>query len=153
MSVHLNWLRNAKKLSGRRLSRPGCVTRVRAGRSVSTVRTRSRRGAARRSPALSAAPIARAYRRRFMADLSDIELEELPDLLAHISPDERDVWWEVTAGVKAELGEAALSEWDSRSHASDQYKPGDARSLWKSCKSGTSEIGTVIQLATYLWLR
>lgn len=79
--------------------------------------------------------------------LSDIELDELPDLLAHISPDERDVWWEVTAGVKAEFGEAAFSDWDSWSQGSDQYKPGDARAVWKSCKGGKIGIGTVIHYA------
>lgn len=82
-----------------------------------------------------------------MSDLPDIELDELPGLLAHISPDDRKVWWEVTAGVKAEFGEAAFNDWDSWSQGSSEYKAADAKSVWKSCKGGKIGIGTVIHLA------
>lgn len=82
-----------------------------------------------------------------MADLPDIELDELPGLLAHISPDDRDTWVQVAMGVKAEFGEPAFADWDNWSAAGAGYKPRDARSVWRSCKGGAIGIGTVIHLA------
>lgn len=82
-----------------------------------------------------------------MSDLPDIDLSDLPDLLAHISPDDRDTWVQVAMGVKAEFGEPAFSDWDSWSQGGDRYKATDAISVWKSCKGGKVGIGTVIHLA------
>lgn len=82
-----------------------------------------------------------------MADLPDIELDELPGLLAHISPDDRDTWVQVAMGVKAEFGEDGLSDWDSWSQGSREYTQAAAKSVWKSCKGGKVGIGTVIHLA------
>lgn len=82
-----------------------------------------------------------------MADLPDIELDDLSGLLAHISPDDRDTWVQVAMGIKAEFGEPAFADWDSWSQGGAGYKPADARSVWKSCKGGKVGIGTVIHLA------
>lgn len=82
-----------------------------------------------------------------MSDLPDIELDELPGLLAHISPDDRDTWLQVAMGVKAEFGEPAFADWDSWSQGSSEYKVAAAKSVWKSCKGGKVGIGTVIHLA------
>lgn len=82
-----------------------------------------------------------------MSELPDIDLDELPGLLAHISPDHRAIWWEVTAGVKAAFGEAAFPDWDDWSKRSDRYEQGAALSVWKSCKGGKIGIGTVIHYA------
>lgn len=80
-------------------------------------------------------------------ELPDIELDELPGLLAHISPDERDTWVQVAMGVKAEFGEPAFTDWDSWSQGGSGYKVADARAVWKSCRGSGVGIGTVILLA------
>lgn len=82
-----------------------------------------------------------------MADYPDITLDELPGLLAHISPEDRDIWWQTTAGVKAHFGEGAFADWDSWSQGGANYKAADARAVWKSCRGGKIGIGTVIHLA------
>lgn len=82
-----------------------------------------------------------------MTDLPDIELDELPGLLAHISPDDRDTWVQVAMGVKAEFGEDGFSDWDRWSQGSKEYKAEAALSVWKSCKGGKVTVGTVIYLA------
>jgi len=84
---------------------------------------------------------------RAMTDFPNIELNDLPGLLAHINPDDRDTWVQVAMGVKAEFGEPAFSDWDSWSQGGAGYKPAAARSVWKSCKGGKVGIGTVIHLA------
>ena len=82
-----------------------------------------------------------------MSGLPDIELADLPGLLAHISPDDRDTWVQVAMGVKAEFGEDGFVDWDNWSATGTGYKPRDARSVWRSCKGGAIGIGTVIHLA------
>src|SRR5690554_1052973 len=80
-------------------------------------------------------------------ELPDIKLDELPDLLAHICPDERDIWVQVAMGVKAEFGDPGFPDWDSWSQGSADYRAADARAVWRSCKGGKVGIGTVIHLA------
>lgn len=83
-----------------------------------------------------------------MADYPDLTLDDLAGLLNHISADtDRDTWWSVTAGVKAEFGEAGFGEWDSWSQTAPNYDKAAALSTWKSCKAGKITIGTVIHMA------
>lgn len=83
-----------------------------------------------------------------MADILDLNLEDLANLLAHISPDlDRDTWVKVTMGVKSEFGENAFSDWDSWSSGGSSYDRSAALAVWKSCKGRGVSIGTVIHLA------
>lgn len=82
-----------------------------------------------------------------MTEYPDIDLGDLPGLLAHISADDRDTWVQVAMGVKAEFGEDGFSDWDRWSQGGAGYKAQAALSVWKSCKGGKVTLGTVIHLA------
>lgn len=83
-----------------------------------------------------------------MADYPDIPLDDLPGLLAHISPDVvRDTWVQVAMGIKAAYGDAGFDAWNGWSQGGSSYKPKEARSVWKSCKGGKVGFGTVVHLA------
>lgn len=82
-----------------------------------------------------------------MADRIPLTLADLEELLTYISPDDRDIWWAVGAGIKAEFGEAGFDVWDRWSQAGDGYKAADARSVWRSNRKRGIGMGTVIKLA------
>jgi putative DNA primase/helicase len=83
-----------------------------------------------------------------MPDYPDLNIDDLANLLAHISPDlDRDTWVKVTMGVKCEFGENAFSDWDNWSAGGSTYDRSAALAVWKSCKGRGVSIGTVIHLA------
>lgn len=83
-----------------------------------------------------------------MAERLPITIDELPDLLGHISPNvDHDTWVQVAMGVKAEFGDAGFDPWDTWSKDGKSYKAETALSVWKSCKGGKVGFGTVVHLA------
>ena len=76
-----------------------------------------------------------------------IEISELPRLLAHIAPVDRDIWLRVGMAIKAEFGEAGFSIWDEWSQRAANYKRRDALAVWRSIGPGEVTFGTVIHLA------
>lgn len=68
--------------------------------------------------------------------------------LSFVPPDDRDIWVRCAMAIKSELGEDGFSVWDSWSQQSDRYRAADARSVWRSVKSGGGiRIGTLYALA------
>lgn len=65
--------------------------------------------------------------------------------------DDRETWVKMAFILKEEFGEPAFDAWDAWSQQGTNYKPIDAKDVWKSCKPGGSSkratIGTLIALA------
>jgi putative DNA primase/helicase len=65
--------------------------------------------------------------------------------------DDRETWVKMAFILKEEFGEPAFEAWDAWSQQGTNYKPIDARDVWKSCKPGGSSkratIGTLVALA------
>lgn len=73
---------------------------------------------------------------------SDIE-----QALLYIQADDRDLWVKVGMAIKSELGDAGFDIWDAWSQSAGSYKERDARSVWKSIKHGSVQIGTLFHIA------
>ncbi|MDF7675975.1 PriCT-2 domain-containing protein [Neisseriaceae bacterium ESL0693] len=71
------------------------------------------------------------------------DIDEIRAALNFIDPHDRDMWIKMGAAVKDELGESGFDVWDNWSQQSDNYKPRDAKSAWKSLKAGHIRIGTL----------
>ncbi len=76
-----------------------------------------------------------------------IQLQDLPRLLSFIRADDRDTWLKVGNGLKTEFGESAFSYWDAWGANADNYNAEDAKSVWRSLKSGNNTLGSVIFFA------
>ena len=76
-----------------------------------------------------------------------ITISELPRLLAHIAPVDRETWLKVAMGVHAEFGESGFPYWDQWSQSAPSYRARDARAVWRSIHPGEVSFGTVIHLA------
>ena len=81
-----------------------------------------------------------------------ISLETAERMLSYVrGVDDRETWVKMAFILKEEFGEPAFDAWDAWSQQGTNYKPIDARDVWKSCKPGGSSkratIGTLIALA------
>lgn len=81
-----------------------------------------------------------------------ISLETAERMLSFVrGVDDRETWVKMAFILKEEFGEPAFDAWDAWSQQGSNYKPIDARDVWKSCKPGGSSkratIGTLIALA------
>lgn len=63
-------------------------------------------------------------------------IEKIKSALDYVSPDERAVWLKVGMGIRSELGEAGFEFFDNWSRCGSSYNASDAKSVWKSFKSG-----------------
>lgn len=70
-----------------------------------------------------------------MLELPPNDIDRVRSALSYLSPEERDTWVKYGMCLKHEFGEAGFEIWDEWSIQSDKYRPGDARSTWKSIKS------------------
>ena len=62
--------------------------------------------------------------------------DEVQKALSYISPHERRQWVLMAFAVKQGLGEAGWGVWNEWSKQSPSYKPGSAKSVWRSAKAG-----------------
>ena len=81
-----------------------------------------------------------------------ISLETAERMLSYVrGVDDRETWVKMAFILKEEFGEPAFDAWDAWSQQGTNYKPIDARDVWKSCKPGGSSkratIGTLIAMA------
>lgn len=77
-----------------------------------------------------------------------LTLAEAAEALRHVAPDARELWLRMGMALKAEYGEEAFGTWDAWSAEASSYRPGDAKTVWKSLKgSGRVTIGTLIHAA------
>jgi putative DNA primase/helicase len=76
-------------------------------------------------------------------------LQDLQDALQYLDPNcSRDEWVKVGMGIKNEFGDAGFDAFDSWSAGSEQYKPSDIKSTWRSIKAGGgTTIKTVFGMA------
>lgn len=70
--------------------------------------------------------------------------ETIRKALAHIPAEDRDLWVRMGMAVRDELGDEGFSVWDEWSQGADNYRAGDAKTVWRSLKSGGVGIGTLI---------
>lgn len=54
--------------------------------------------------------------------------------LQHLSPHDRQGWYEAAMMLKSEFGDSAFDIWDEWSQQGATYNTRDARAVWKSCK-------------------
>lgn len=76
-----------------------------------------------------------------------LTLLDLPGLLSHIPNHDREVWYRVGMGVKAEFGDAGREAWQDWSATDPSFNKRDAADTWKSFGGGGVGLGTVIKLA------
>ena len=73
--------------------------------------------------------------------------EEIQNALSYIDARDREVWFEVGAALKDELGEDGYNLWDNWSQSAESYKSQDAKSVWKSIKPGHIHIASMFHYA------
>ncbi len=81
-------------------------------------------------------------------DRDPLTLDELRLALQHIPADDRETWVSIGNACKTEYGDDAFSLWDEWSQGGQNYKAGDAKSVWRSLSPGHVHLGTIIKLAT-----
>lgn len=76
-------------------------------------------------------------------------LQDLQGALQYLDPNcSRDEWVKVGMGIKNEFGDTGFDAFDSWSAGSEQYKPSDIKSTWRSIKTGGgTTIKTVFKMA------
>lgn len=81
--------------------------------------------------------------------MQQTSLQDLQDALQYLDPScSRDEWVKVGMGIKNEFGDAGFDAFDSWSAGSEQYKPSDIKSTWRSIKAGGgTTIATVFKMA------
>jgi len=79
--------------------------------------------------------------------MSLVGIKELPRLLAHIDPTDRNTWLKVGMGIHAEFGEQGFTYWDGWAQGAPNYRAQDARAVWRSIHQGEVGFGTVVHLA------
>lgn len=79
--------------------------------------------------------------------MDSFDLDTIRNAIQFISPECRDTWLQVGQGIKSEFGDVGFDLWDGWSAGSDNYKPADARAVWRSFRGAGVTIGTVIFLA------
>ncbi|WP_063894126.1 DUF927 domain-containing protein [Burkholderia stagnalis] len=75
------------------------------------------------------------------------EEERIRAALSHVPADDRKVWVQMGMAIKAELGEAGFDFWDDWSRSASSYSENDAKSVWKSFRSGGITIATLFKRA------
>jgi len=75
------------------------------------------------------------------------EEERIRAALSHVPADDRDTWVQMGMAIKAELGEAGFDFWNNWSRSASSYSEADAKSVWKSFRSGGITIATLFKLA------
>ncbi|WP_175983812.1 DUF927 domain-containing protein [Burkholderia vietnamiensis] len=75
------------------------------------------------------------------------EEERIRAALSHVPADNRDTWVEMGMAVKAELGDAGFDFWDDWSRSASSYSESDAKSVWKSFRSGGITIASLFKRA------
>ncbi|WP_249216108.1 AAA family ATPase [Burkholderia cenocepacia] len=73
--------------------------------------------------------------------------ERIRAALSHVPADDRDTWVQMGMAIKAELGEAGFDFWDDWSRSASSYSEADARSVWKSFRSGGITIASLFKRA------
>lgn len=68
--------------------------------------------------------------------------------LGFIPADDREIWWRVGMALKSEFGDEGESMFDAWSQTADNYDASAVKSAWRSFKSGSVTIGTLIREAT-----
>jgi len=76
-----------------------------------------------------------------------LTLDIVADAIANIDYDDRDTWVSVGMSLKSEFDDAAFSIWDQWGSQHKKYNANNAKSVWKSFKTGGISIGTFIHLA------
>ncbi|MCY1200462.1 hypothetical protein D9M72_118920 [compost metagenome] len=76
-----------------------------------------------------------------------LELSDLPLLLSYIPASDRETWWRVGMGIKAEFGQNGFDAWDTWSQTGTGYNLRDSKTVWRGFKKGGVGLGTVIKMA------
>lgn len=71
------------------------------------------------------------------------DIDEIRSALSYIDSHDRETWIEVGAALKDELGENGFDLWDGWSQSADNYNARDAKTAWKSFKTGRIHIATL----------
>lgn len=79
--------------------------------------------------------------------MADLDIHDLPALLAFIPSDSRDAWVRVGMGLRAEFGDAAFDAWDAWSADAACYNAREARTVWASFRRDGVGFGSVVALA------
>ncbi|WP_186159065.1 AAA family ATPase [Burkholderia gladioli] len=75
------------------------------------------------------------------------EEDRIKAALSHIPADDREVWVQMGMAIKSELGEAGFDFWDDWSRSASSYSESDAKSVWKSFRSGGITIASLFKQA------
>ncbi|WP_025096566.1 DUF927 domain-containing protein [Burkholderia sp. A1] len=75
------------------------------------------------------------------------EEDRIKAALSHIPADDREVWVQMGMAIKSELGEAGFDFWDDWSRAASSYSESNAKSVWKSFRSGGITIASLFKRA------
>jgi putative DNA primase/helicase len=71
--------------------------------------------------------------------------EQIQQALSFVPAHDREIWLRMGMAVKSELGEDGFPLWDEWSQTTNNYKPGDARDVWRSIKpNGGVTIGSLL---------
>ncbi|ABO55460.1 AAA family ATPase [Burkholderia vietnamiensis] len=73
--------------------------------------------------------------------------ERIRAALSHVPAGDRDTWVQMGMAIKAELGEAGFDLWDDWSRSASSYSEADAKSVWKSFRSGGITIASLFKRA------
>lgn len=76
-----------------------------------------------------------------------VEEERIRSALSHVPADDRETWVQMGMAIKAELGEAGFDFWDDWSRSAPSYSESDAKSVWKSFRSGGITIASLFKRA------
>ncbi|ABI87962.1 hypothetical protein CH72_2390 [Burkholderia ambifaria AMMD] len=77
----------------------------------------------------------------------NVEQERMRAALSHVPADDRDTWVQMGMAIKAEFGEAGFDFWDDWSRSASNYSEADAKSVWKSFRSGGITIASLFKRA------
>lgn len=78
--------------------------------------------------------------------------DSIREAISYIPPEDRDVWIQVGMAVKDEMGDAGFEIWDLWSQGAANYKPRDAKAVWRSFRGRGVTVATLYKLAKeYGW--
>ena len=76
-------------------------------------------------------------------DSHSVTVSEVAKALAHVPPDDRDLWVEMGMAVHAGLGPDGCDIWMDWSRGSDSFRERDAAATWRSFRPGSVTVGTL----------
>jgi putative DNA primase/helicase len=84
-----------------------------------------------------------------MSDFEPTTLEECIDALGYVRDlaSVRDDWIKIGNALKSEFGDAAFDAWCDWSSNYPKFKPTEARTVWKSLKTGKNSLGYLFKRA------